>query len=347
LTRACRSRWKKHRTKFLYDGLGRLREQLHYTASVGGDVFHGGITPDVGGGGWTLSSGIEYIYDGNRVIQERDINNNPTVSYTRGNDLSGSLEGAGGIGGLLARSDTYSAGNFTDHNYYHADGNGNITYLETSAQGLAASYRYDAFGNTLSSSGTYATANTYRFSSKEWMSSVNGYYYLYRFYRPDLQRWPNRDPIEELGGLNLFAYTDNTPIDEVDPLGLDGTNDPSKNTEQVVKQATSDASCAKKACQEQASKPIGKRGPLPGSASAGAAGAVGGAVVEVGTGALQAGPPVYTIAYITQACNKCKDCRGDPATECDSQAARECDNACKICETRKGNMSGVVKKFGM
>jgi hypothetical protein len=30
-------------------------------------------------------------------------------SYTRGNELSGSLEGAGGIGGLLAET-TYSSG---------------------------------------------------------------------------------------------------------------------------------------------------------------------------------------------------------------------------------------------
>lgn len=39
-----------------------------------------------------------------RVIEERDADNWPQVAYTRGTDLSGSLEGAGGIGGLLARS---------------------------------------------------------------------------------------------------------------------------------------------------------------------------------------------------------------------------------------------------
>ena len=186
-------------TTFVYDGLNRLREQLFWSRLTGGgggnnSIGQGGMMTDTGGT-WTPVGGVHYIYDGNRVIQERDTNNTPTVSYTRGNDLSGSLEGAGGIGGLLARSDTYSAGNFTDHNYYHADGNGNITYLETSAQGLAASYRYDAFGNLLNSSGTYATANTYRFSSKEWVATVNGYYYLYRFYLPGLQRWPNRDPL--------------------------------------------------------------------------------------------------------------------------------------------------------
>ena len=66
----------------------------------------GGQT-DSGGGSncyWTLHSETEYVYDSMRVIQERDINNNPKVSYTRGVDLSGTLEGAGGIGGLLARS---------------------------------------------------------------------------------------------------------------------------------------------------------------------------------------------------------------------------------------------------
>ena len=39
-------------------------------------------------------------YHGMRVIYGRDMDNNPTVSYTRGIDLSGSLEGAVGIGGL-------------------------------------------------------------------------------------------------------------------------------------------------------------------------------------------------------------------------------------------------------
>jgi RHS repeat-associated protein len=225
-----------YKTTFVYDGLGRLREQLQWqtngSSGTGMDALHGGIKPlSSGGSSWTLLGGIEYIYDGNRVIQERDNNNTPTVSYTRGNDLSGTLEGAGGIGGLLARSDSYSGGNFANHDYYHADGNGNIMYLETAAQGLAASYRYDAFGNLTTSSGTYAAANTYRFSSKEWVSSVNGYYYLYRFYVPSWQRWLNRDPIEEEGGINLHSYADQDPINEYDLFGLDcPTNPPAKPT---------------------------------------------------------------------------------------------------------------------
>ena len=108
------------RTTFVYDGLSRLREQLWRTNSAGsGGGGGGGSSPPPTGGGsntWTLIGGTAYIYDGNRVIQERELSNNPTVSYTRGNDLSGTLEGAGGIGGLLARSDGYSSGTFSDHN---------------------------------------------------------------------------------------------------------------------------------------------------------------------------------------------------------------------------------------
>jgi len=82
-----------------------------------------------------------------------------------------------------------------------------------------ASYRYDPFGNTISSSGSLASANVYRFSSKEYMTRSGIYYYGYRFYDPNLQRWLNRDPIMEAGGLNLYEFALNRPTFAVDPNG--------------------------------------------------------------------------------------------------------------------------------
>ena len=145
----------------------------------------------------------------------------PKLSYTRGRDLSGRLEGTGGIGGLLARSVTaYPYTNWTDHAYYFADGNGNVTYMLDSSQSMVASYRYDPFGNMISSSGTLADDNVYRFSSKEIHVNSGMYYYLYRFYDPNLQRWINRDPIGERGGFNLYVFVHNEILNRVDLFGL-------------------------------------------------------------------------------------------------------------------------------
>ena len=195
------------RTEFVYDGRGRLRKRVEYTVS--GFPYS-----------WTVSTETRYVYDGMRVIQERNSGNTPTVSYTRGSDLSGALEGAGGIGGLLARSHGYSSGSWTNHNFYHADGNGNITYMVNSSQSVVASYRYDPFGNLVSApSGSLASANVYRFSSKEIHLNSGMYYYGYRFYDPNIQRWPNRDPIGEWGGINLYGFVHNNPNNYQDPDG--------------------------------------------------------------------------------------------------------------------------------
>ena len=43
---------------------------------------------------------------------------------------------------------------------------------------------------------------------------------LYRAYDPSTGRWLNRDPIQERGGLNLYAYVNNNPVDRKDTLGL-------------------------------------------------------------------------------------------------------------------------------
>src|SRR5208282_2721623 len=224
-------------TTFIYDGLGRLRAQSQWVwTNSGGGGGDGDVEPNGSGGGgsgaWVLTNALYYVYDGTRVIEERNVNNAPTNAYTWGPDLSGTVEGAGGIGGMLARSSGYSSGNFTSNAYYHADGNGNITYLEDSSQDLAASYEYDPYGNTLSSSGPLASANTHRFSSKEYMSSVGLYYYLYRFYDPSLQRWPNRDPLGDQGfkrltrrlgrsDPNFYRFVGNSPVMYFDKFGLE------------------------------------------------------------------------------------------------------------------------------
>jgi RHS repeat-associated protein len=173
-------------------------------------------------GAWVQTNVVHYVYDGNVVIQERDINNWPATTYTRGKDLSGSLEGAGGIGGLLSMTLNGATGPLSSNSmYYHSDGNGNVTALIAPSQTIVAKYVYDAFGNLISKSGQYADANPYRFSSKEAHPPSGLVYYLYRYYDPNLQRWVNHDPIGEAGSFNLYGFVGNNPVNVVDPYGLD------------------------------------------------------------------------------------------------------------------------------
>ena len=46
--------------------------------------------------------------------------------------------------------------------------------------------------------------------------------YTYRYYDPKSGRWPSRDPIEEMGGLNLYGFVGNDGIGGIDLLGLAG-----------------------------------------------------------------------------------------------------------------------------
>jgi RHS repeat-associated protein len=212
------------RSDFVYDGKMRRRIRREYAWQSGA---------------WTLASEVRYVYDGNVVIEDRDANNLPQVDYTRGRDLSGTLQGAGGIGGLLARTSNSQllspSSAATAPSFYHCDGNGNVTCLINSSQAVVARYVYDPYGNLLSQSGSMADANLYRFSSKEFHTVSGLVYYLYRFYDPNLQRWPNRDPLSikittdtwirganlnNQDGLNLYEYACNDPIAQIDPKGL-------------------------------------------------------------------------------------------------------------------------------
>jgi RHS repeat-associated protein len=192
---------------FVYDGMWRKRIERDYAWN---------------GSSWLQTNEVHFIYDGNRVLQERDANNLPQITYTWGTTANRVLQGDR-VGGLLARTENskLAIGAPFSTAYYINDRNGNVMYLMYSNNLPAAAYEYDPFGNILGMSGTLAGANRYRFSGKEWNNGAGLYYYGRRFYDPSLQRWLNRDPIQELGGINLYGFVSDDPIGEIDALGLD------------------------------------------------------------------------------------------------------------------------------
>jgi RHS repeat-associated protein len=50
-------------------------------------------------------------------------------------------------------------------------------------------------------------------------------FYGFRFYSPQLGRWLSRDPIEEIGSMNLYSFVRGDPLLNLDILGLMLCND--------------------------------------------------------------------------------------------------------------------------
>jgi RHS repeat-associated protein len=176
------------------------------------------------------------VYDGWNPIAEYSISNNQysiSKTYLWGMDLSGTLQGAGGVGGLLAVTD--STGTY----YPTYDGNGNISEYLDSTGAVVAHYEYDPFGKTTVASGAKANDFAHRFSTKPLDPTTGLYYYIFRFYDPNTGRWPSRDPIEEDGGINLHGFVGNDGVNEWDRLG-ETPGQRSKTLEEAVKIAASE-----------------------------------------------------------------------------------------------------------
>ena len=183
---------------------------------------------------------------------ERDLwegDNIALTHYVWGADLSGTIHGAGGVGGLLAakRDGVWYAPLYDANGHQKSakpkgnppgdrdfiavpKGQSEERYPATQRQlyvtayvsengSIVAEYEYDAFGATVSQSGALSDAFRHRFSTKPWIAALGAYDYGERVYSPGLRRWLSRDPIEEEGGLNLYAMCGNDAVNSVDPDG--------------------------------------------------------------------------------------------------------------------------------
>ena len=100
-----------------------------------------------------------------------------------------------------------------------------IALVDTSGT-VVESYEYDAWGNTrvFNAAGIELTAsaigNRYCFQGREidWVTGL--YYFRARWYNPETGRWISKDPIGIAGGLNLYAFCGNNPVNFTDPFGL-------------------------------------------------------------------------------------------------------------------------------
>ncbi len=181
-------------------------------------------------------------------------------SYTWGLDAGGSMQGAGGVGGLLM----VNAGSGGVH-FPAYDLNGNVMGLVNAADGMiSAKYEYGPFGEVFCSVGDMAKVNPFQFSTKYTDNETDLLYYGYRYYSPALGRWLSRDPIEEQGGLNLYGFVNNDPVNKWDVLGLWDEYIHYKMTQKWAKSVGYKEKFAKHIALANEAVDYGPMGPLPG-----------------------------------------------------------------------------------
>lgn len=186
----------KKKLEFTYDSQGRRISKKVYNWNSGSSSYQ-------------LQATSYCVYDAWNKIAELNGSGSLVSSHVWGNDLSGSMQGAGGVGGLL----------FSADDAFAYDGNGNVTSLTDMSSGtLSGEYEYSPFGETVRATAAVAE-NRFGFSTKFADAETGLVYYGYRYLKSNTGRWLNRDPIGEKGGANVYALVKNTPLLLFDPLG--------------------------------------------------------------------------------------------------------------------------------
>ncbi len=199
-----------------YDRMGRRVEYLE-TEFTEEEVISDGMTNLVVT--VTTNAHHRFVYDGYLCVQRLNAAANNTVDLAFGWDPTEPVATR-----PLWMQRVSGSYNF----FYFHDGNKNVSELVSyqSARGVPAHYEYAPFGavtaattNTAFTAFNVADTNPYRFSSEYADDALGLVYYNYRHYDPCVGRWLNRDPIEEKGGLNLYAFCENDALVGFDALG--------------------------------------------------------------------------------------------------------------------------------
>lgn len=112
----------------------------------------------------------------------------------------------------------YEGSGTSDRRWFHADERGSVVAVsDGSGDVVTAVNRYDEYGTPQST-----LTGRFGYTGQAWLPETGLYHYRMRAYNPAMGRFMQTDPIGFGGGMNVYAYVGNNPVNFVDPMGLDG-----------------------------------------------------------------------------------------------------------------------------
>jgi RHS repeat-associated protein len=143
-----------------------------------------------------------FLYDGDALVAEYDSGGNLTNRYVHGSNAAGDDPLVWYVGpGTSAKR------------FLHADHLGSIVAVTNSSGGPTIN-TYDEYGIPGANNN-----GRFQYTGQAWLGELGMYYYKARIYSPTMGRFLQIDPVGYEGGINIYAYTGDDPINENDPTG--------------------------------------------------------------------------------------------------------------------------------
>jgi len=163
-----------------------------------------------------------YVWDGDRIVLDfvdSDGDNNSLNNGTESAPLTLATRYLWGpsVDQLLAQ-ETIDDGGVEDVSYIVRDNLGSTRSLVDSDGDIVSTFSYDTYGNVSVVTGTL-TDTRFLYTCQEYDARLGLYYYNARWYDSSIGKFISEDPIGYKGGIDLYEYVGNNPVDKADPTG--------------------------------------------------------------------------------------------------------------------------------
>jgi len=168
----------------------------------------------------------DYVYNGLGQRIKRIVNETTTVyHYDRVGNLIGESDASGNFGNkyvYLDENRLIYIGPSEDVYYFVNDHLGTPQKIMDGSSIVVWSADYQPFGEANITVST--VLSNFRLPGQYYDQETGLHYNYFRYYNPQTGRYVTTDPIGLAGGINLFAYVQNNPINIVDAFGLEWTD---------------------------------------------------------------------------------------------------------------------------